>query len=131
MIKSMNVFFLLVLSIQFFSGNIYGQKTVLAEEGILKVEEDIFGGNYEYISGEVIVSERIISDGAIVDFKSGKLIKLTDGFKVEKNCQFRARIIKTTDVEEEIAQETQLFEIYPNVSAGNFTINFGNCSPLL
>ena len=94
LIKSFLLFsFLLTLGLSFPQG-LYGQETILSEGTSLIVEDDIFGGVYEYISGETIVSDRIISDGADVSYKAMNSIKLTTGFKVEKNCHFKARLIE-------------------------------------
>lgn len=125
---------LLALTTLLMSGNVYGQKAVFSDEVSLTVDENIFGGTYEYLSGEIIVSDRVISDEANVSYKSGQLIKLTKGFKVERNCRFKAMIVKNSEVVK-VAEEREslnLFEIFPNVSNGYFTIHLNsideNCS---
>jgi hypothetical protein len=131
MVKSIHICFLssLFILINLFAPqNLFGQKTILSEDASLKIGENVFGGNYEYVSNDLIVSDHVISGDAMVSYKSGNLIKLKTGFKVEKNSHFKAQIVKNTDITKisEATPDANLFEVYPNVSSGTFNINFTN-----
>lgn len=106
------------------SQNLFGQKTIVSEGASLNIEDDIFGGNYEYVSGGTILSDRIISDAADVSYKARDLIKLTTGFKVEKNCHFKGQIVNHKVILEKSTKDPELnpFEVYPNVSKGIINI---------
>jgi hypothetical protein len=123
-IKFCFLIFLIAFTTLIISGNIYGQKAVFTDEKSLMVNENIFGGSYEYLSGEIIISDQAISDEANVSYKSGQLIKLTTGFKVERNCRFKAKIAKNNEVVKihEEAENPNIFEVFPNVSKAVFTI---------
>ncbi len=121
--------FLTLLSLGFSQG-LSGQKKLLTEGENLKIEDDVFGGSYEYVSSGDIVSDRVISGAANVSYKAINSIKLTTGFKVDKNCHFKARLIKYNEVTAKSAENENAtlysFSVYPSVSNGIVHIGLDN-----
>lgn len=120
--KSLFLFIIVAALGNYFPQSLFGQSTFVSAENMLEIEDDIFGESYAYVSGRTIVSEQVITDGADVYYKAGKFIKLNPGFKVQKNCHFRARILNNdvslkSEVENEALQSNAI-RVFPNVSSG-------------
>jgi hypothetical protein len=101
---------------------LFGQFSKFSENADMIIKDDIFGGDYEFIAGVTIRSDRIISEGADVHFIAGEAIKLTKGFKVDRNCHFKAHLVqynKTLPLSNENIHITNnFFNVYPSVSDG-------------
>lgn len=110
--------------------NLLGQFSNFPGKTDLSIEDDIFGGNYEIIAGRTIQSDRIISDEANVQFIAGEVIKLTKGFKVDKNCLFKARLIKNNEIlsrsDENLIFNKNSINVYPSVSEGIIYFELNN-----
>lgn len=131
-----NLFFALGI---LFSLSILGQEKIIADESNLIVTDDIFGGDYQYFSGNTIQSDRSVSNNAHVIYSACNLIKLTKGFKVERDSYFKASIKDCELVLAELANDNNLkdmgkstlpevagqvsFDIYPNVTDGIFYVD--------
>jgi hypothetical protein len=136
--KSTLVFNLFLALGILFSQCILGQEKIIANETDLIVTDDIFGGDYQYLSGNTIQSDRIVSGNAHVTYSACNLIKLTRGFKVERNSYFKASTKDCGKILAELANDNLKamdkptlqevsgkvsFDIYPNVTDGIFYVD--------